>query len=264
MSIFFKKHHRQALLRQPFPDQWEAIIRADVVYDRLLDDAQSRHLRDLTRIIIDEKHWEGCGGLEVDDRIKVVIAAQAAVLLLGWEMDVYKNVRTFLIYPAAYHQGQEQVGHDGMVHAGTVNLGEAWYNGPVVFSWKDALESAHQPGRANNVVFHEMAHTIDMLSGQTNGTPPLRARDHYQAWNDVMSRHFDDIRSRYDSGGRDVIRDYGVVNVAEFFAVCSETFFDAPIAFKQHRPELYAQFEQFYGQDPAERFETFGGGSARA
>ena len=80
MSIFFKKHHRQALLRQPFPDQWEAIIRADVVYDRLLDDAQSRHLRDLTRIIIDEKHWEGCGGLEVDDRIKVVIAAQAAVL----------------------------------------------------------------------------------------------------------------------------------------------------------------------------------------
>ena len=54
------------------------------------------------------------------------------------------------------------------------------------------------------------------------------------------------------------------MNVAEFFAVCSETFFDAPIAFKQHRPELYAQFEQFYGQDPAERFETFGGGSARA
>jgi len=263
MSIFFKKHHRQALLEQPFPDQWEAIIQADVSYDRLLNDAQRQHLRDLVRIIIDEKHWEGCGGLEMDDRIKVVIAAQAAVLLLGWEMDVFRNVRTFLIYPGAYHQSQEQVGHDGMVNAGTVNLGEAWYNGPVVFSWKDALESAHHPGRANNVVFHEMAHTIDMLSGQTNGTPPLRQREHYQEWNEVMSRHFNDIRGVYESGRRDVIRDYGVVNVAEFFAVCTETFFDAPVPFKEHRPELYEQFRQFYGQDPASRFEAHGNGPVR-
>ena len=141
---------------------------------------------------------------------------------------------------------------------GTVNLGEAWYNGPVVFSWKDALDSAHQPGRANNVVFHEMAHTIDMLTGQTNGTPPLRERDHYQQWNDVMTRHFQDIRRAYETGHRDVIRDYGVVNVAEFFAVCTETFFDAPVQFKKHRPELYAEFERFYGQDPAARFEAAG------
>ena len=95
-----------------------------------------------------------------------------------------------------------------------------------------------------------------MLSGQTNGTPSLRERDHYQIWNDVMSRQFADIRRVYESGNRDVIRDYGVVNVAEFFAVCTETFFDAPVPFRKHRPELYAQFQQFYGQDPAARFEA--------
>ena len=255
MSIFFKKHHRQALLQQPFPEEWESIIQADVAYDKLLEDSERSHLRDLIRIIIDEKHWEGCGGLEMDDRVKVVIAAQAAVLLLSWEMDIFRNVHTCLIYPAAYHQTQENVGRDGMVNSGTVNLGEAWYNGPVVFSWKDALESAHQPGRANNVVFHEMAHTIDMLTGQTNGTPPLRERDHYKAWNDVMTSNFQSIRKAYESGHRDVIRDYGVVNVAEFFAVCTETFFDAPVPFKQHRPELYAEFSRFYGQDPAKRFK---------
>ena len=255
MSIFFKKHHRQALLEQPFPAEWEAIIKDDVPYDRLLSEAERQHLRNLLRIIIDEKHWEGCGGLEVDDRVKVVIAAQASVLLLGWEMDIFRNVRTFLIYPGAYHQNQETVGRDGMVNSGTVNLGEAWYNGPVVFSWKDALDSAHHPGRANNVVFHEMAHTIDMLSGQTNGTPPLRARDDYKEWHEVMTREFADIRRVYETGHRDVIRDYGVVNVAEFFAVCTETFFDAPVPFKKHRPELYSHLKRFYGQDPAVRFE---------
>ncbi|MBG81234.1 MAG: hypothetical protein CMJ39_11085 [Phycisphaerae bacterium] len=258
MSIFFKKHHRHVLLEKPFPEEWDAIIAADLPYERMLEDAERKHLRDLARIIIDEKHWEGCGGLEIDDRVKVVIAVQAAVLLLNWEMDIFHNVRTFLIYPGAYHQSQERQGGDGLVNSGTVNLGEAWYNGPVIFSWKDALESAHNPGRANNVVFHEMAHTIDMLTGQTNGTPPLRDRNHYPLWHEVMTRNFQEIRKVYESGQRDVIRDYGVVNVAEFFAVCTETFFDAPVPFKKHRPELYAEFERFYGQDPAARFAKQG------
>jgi Mlc titration factor MtfA (ptsG expression regulator) len=254
MSVFFKKHHRHTLLEKPFPEAWDAIIAADVPYERMLNEAERKHLRDLTSIIIDEKNWEGCGGLEIDDRVKVVIATQAAVLLLNLEMDIFRNVRSFLIYPSAYHQTQENVGRDGMVNSGTVNLGEAWYNGPVIFSWKDALESAHQPGRANNVVFHEMAHTIDMLTGQTNGTPPLRERDHYATWHEVMSSQFREVQRVYESGRRDVIRDYGVVNVAEFFAVCTETFFDNPVPFKKHRPELYAQLQLFYGQDPASRF----------
>ena len=100
-----------------------------------------------------------------------------------------------------------------------------------------------------------MAHTIDMLTGQTNGTPPLRSRADYPAWHEVMTSQFADIRSRYETGHRDVIRDYGVVNVAEFFAVCTETFFDAPVPFKRQRPDLYSQLKTFYGQDPAVRFE---------
>ena len=258
MSVFFRKHHRQSLLARPFPEEWEDILHADLVYDRLLDDAERAHLRDLTRIIIDEKHWEGCGGQEISDRVKVVIAAQAAVLLLQWEMDIFRNVRTFLIYPGAYQQTQEQVDDDGLVHAGTANLGEAWYNGPVVFSWSDALEAAHHPGEADNVVFHEMAHTIDMLTGQTNGTPPLRSKGDYPVWHEVMTDQFEEIRARYEAGHRDVIRDYGVVNVAEFFAVCTETFFDGPIEFSARRPKLYEQFRRFYGQDPAARFRRAG------
>jgi hypothetical protein len=89
-----------------------------------------------------------------------------------------------------------------------------------------------------------------MLTGMTNGTPPLRDRSHYGEWNSVMTREFEEIRTIYERGSRDVIRDYGVTNVAEFFAVTTEVFIDAPSALKRCRPDLYDQFQRFYGLDP--------------
>ena len=40
---------------------------------------------------------------------------------------------------------------------------------------------------------------------------------------------------------------------AEFFAVASETFFEAPQELRRRYPDLYEQFVQFYRQDPARR-----------
>lgn len=251
-----RRHHRRSILERPFPDDWEAIILKDVAYDRLLDDEERRHLRSLVAILLDEKHWEGCGGLDLTDRHRVVTAAQAAIPLLACEpADCYHNVRSVLIYPGAYVQQQERVGSDGLVHTGSANLGEAWYNGPVVLSWADTLEASHTPGRGQNVVFHEFAHAVDMMTGMTNGTPPLRHRDHLQPWHTTMTTAFTQLQATYARGGRDVIRPYALTNVAEFFAVTTECFFDAPGPLKAAHGEVYDAFARFWGQDPAARFE---------
>lgn len=252
MSIL-TKHHRRKLLAEPFPAEWEAILEQDLGVWPLMNDDDRSRLRDVIRIIVDEKYWEGCAGLEMTDRIRVLVAAMAGMLLLDRDHGYYHNVRSVLVYPEAYVQQQETMGSDGVMHAGSANLGEAWFNGPVVLSWKDALESARNPGRGLNVVYHEFAHTLDMLTGMTNGTPPMRERDHYAAWHEVMTREFGEIRSIYERGGRDVVRPYGVTNVAEFFAVTTEVFFDAPSALVKARPDLYEQFSIFYGQDPVTR-----------
>ncbi len=249
MSLL-SNHHRKKLLAEPFPTAWESVLEADFGLWARLDSGERSRLRDCIRIIIDEKYWEGCNGVEIDDRIRVLIAAMAGVLLLDHDHGYYRNVRSILVYPEAYVQGSEHVDEDGLVHEGTANLGEAWFNGPVIVSWRDAFESARHPGRGCNVVYHEFAHTLDMLTGMTNGTPPLRDRSHYGEWNSVMTREFEEIRAIYERGSRDVIREYGVTNVAEFFAVSTEVFIDAPSALKRCRPDLYDQFRRFYGLDP--------------
>jgi len=253
MSLL-RQHHRRKLLESPFPDTWQDVLNADVPYTQLLDDDEQTRLREIIMIFIDEKYWEGCGGFTVDDRMQVVIAAQAAIMLLHLDStDYFHNVRTLLLYPAAYVQTQERVGSDGLVHSGSTNLGEAWYNGPVVLSWKDSLQSAHSPGRGLNVVFHELAHAADMMTGSTNGTPMLKGRDDSASWNATMSQTFAAVRQEYARGGRDVIRPYGVTNVAEFFAVTTECFFDAPIPFQKAHPKVYEHYAGFWGQDPAGR-----------
>jgi len=253
MSIL-RKHHRKKLLEQPFPEHWEDVLRSTVPYLMLLSDEENQQLSDTVQILVDEKYWEGCNGLEVDDTMRVVVAAHAAIMLLHLDTtDYLHNVRTFLLYPTAYVQTQERVGSDGLVHSGSANLGEAWYNGPVVLSWRDTLEASRHPGRGLNVVFHELAHAVDMMTGTTNGTPMLRDRAHYADWHRDMSETFASLRQTYSGGGKDVIRPYGLTNVAEFFAVTTECFFDAPQPLKAAHPEVYDHFARFWGQDPAAR-----------
>ena len=54
------------------------------------------------QVFLDEKRFEGCGGLEITDEIRVTIAAQACVLLLHRETDFYPKLQSILVYPHAY------------------------------------------------------------------------------------------------------------------------------------------------------------------
>ena len=89
MFSFFKQRRRQRLRTQPFPPAWLAIIERNVpIYDRL-PQADQRELQGHIQVFLAEKYFEGCGGLELTDEIKVTIAAQACLLLLHRETDYY-------------------------------------------------------------------------------------------------------------------------------------------------------------------------------
>jgi Mlc titration factor MtfA (ptsG expression regulator) len=121
-----KRRRRARVLAAPFPDDWLVYLQKNVALYSLLTEPERQKLRDDLRIIIAETTFEGCGGLEMTDEIKVTIAAQAALLLLGFRHDYFARVHTVLVYPAGSRDPEGRAGPDGVVDLDVATLGEAW------------------------------------------------------------------------------------------------------------------------------------------
>jgi Mlc titration factor MtfA (ptsG expression regulator) len=202
-------------------------------------------------VFLAEKTFEGCGGLELTREIKLTIAAQACLLLLHRETDLYPHVDAILVYPSAYVVRARK--HDGVVvvEEDEARLGESWQQGLVVLSWDHVLSGAAAPNDGQNVVLHEFAHQLDSESGAMNGTPELGTRARYSAWARVLGGEFAELSERLHRGRPSDIDPYGATNPAEFFAVLTEMFFEKPEALQRRHPVLYDELSAFYRQDPA-------------
>jgi MtfA peptidase len=250
-----RKERWAKIQAQPFPPEWSWIMARNVpIYDRLseLDKAE---LRGLIQVFLAEKVFEGCGGLEITDEIKVTIAAQACLLLLRRDTDVYPKLITILVYPSAYISNMPRHSPQGIVTEGPQGrLGEAWTAGVVVLSWDDVKQGASDVRDGHNVVFHEFAHQLDTEDGSADGSPVLPRRNLYSAWARVLGEEYEELRKAAETGKKSVLDTYGATEPAEFFAVATEAFFEKPIQLKKKHPELYEELKIYYGQDPEADF----------
>ncbi len=254
MLSFLTKRRRVKLLAEPFPKPWRSFLQAELGPWPTLEPEERRRLEEIVVILLAEKRWQGCGGLELSDRIRVGIAGQAAMLLLAIEHDYYRNVRDILVYPHAYRGGSQARLDGGVVtDEPTARQGEAWLRGPVVLAWDAALQGARRPHDGRNVVYHEFAHKLDMLDGTADGVPPLEDRAAYQAWYQAMMRHYERLQRDLERGRKGLLRPYGASAPEEFFAVAVETFFEQGARLRREAPDLYGVLRDYFQQDPAER-----------
>jgi Mlc titration factor MtfA (ptsG expression regulator) len=248
---------REKLMAVPFPPAWEEIIQNNVAHYCLLEDAERAHLRSLIQVFIAEKTWEGCGGLQLTDEIRVTISAQACLLLLGLPHNYYKNVESIIIYPSTVVPPRHKPGFLETVlepiELDHPIIGEAFQQGPLIIVWDAALHGGRHPESGHNVVFHEFAHKLDMLDGDADGTPPLRDRSEYRDWVKTFSREYLRLRQEMEHGRKSFLDAYAAVSEAEFFAVATEQFFDQPRLMIKHSPDLYRVLQEYYLQDPAKR-----------
>jgi Mlc titration factor MtfA (ptsG expression regulator) len=257
LFTWLRNWRRRRLVARPFPPVWLDYLRKNVAHYRYLTDAEQARLRDDLRIFISEKYWEGCGGLTMTDEIKVTVAAQVCLLVLGLKHNYFQRVQSILVYPRAYRDTRDEPGADGLIHADTPGrLGEAHYRGPVILSWADVLQEGRHPEGGQNVVYHEFAHQLDMLDGLIDGTPPLETPEQYQRWRTVMTAEYQKLIEDSQHGRATLLDQYGTKNEAEFFAVATECFFDKPVQLVRRHPGLYDVLRQYYHQDPASRREA--------
>jgi len=251
---WFKNRRRAKLLAEPFPDDWLDVLRRNVRQYACLTDEQQTRLRDLLRVFVAEREWVGCGEQEIDDEVRVTIAAQACLLLLGIEDDwCFDNLRSVLVYPDVMSLPPEMQQHDLIVEEDGVPIsGQAWYGGPVILSWYHALSGGRHPHDGHNVVLHEFAHQLDALDGSMGGTPPLTTRHLREVWHDTFEQEYQRVCRKVDHGRPMVLDEYAAASRAELFAVATEHFFEQPRALGRQFPELFALFTEFYRLDPSQ------------
>lgn len=254
MFNWFTKRRRKKLNEAPFPTSWEDIIRRNVAHYRMLEDDERSHLQALIQVFIAEKHWEGAGGLELTDEIRVTISAHACLLLLGLLHNYYRNVESIIVYPSTVIPPRRKPGFFENtitpVELESPIIGQAFLRGPVIIIWDAALRGGRHPEFGHNVIYHEFAHKMDMLDGAADGTPPLRDRAEYRDWVQVCSREYLRLKNDTMKGRKTFLDAYGATNEAEFFAVATEQFFDQPRIMIEHAPELYRVLKEYYRQDP--------------
>ncbi len=255
---------RRRLRKTPLSAEAWGVLERNLPYLKSLTSEDRGELAGLVQIFLDEKRFEGCGGLEITPEIRLVVAAQACMLLLRRETDVYPGLHSIIIYPSAYVA--KNISADGfVVSEGTqLRAGQTWTQGSLVLSWDDVLRGAADVHDGHNVVFHEFAHQLDQQSGAADGTPPLPDRSRYVAWARELGKEYRELLRRIEAHRPTSIDPYGGTNPAEFFAVVTETFFERPCQLEKQHPGLYEQLRLFYRRDPAaiERGEAerLGGG----
>ncbi|HEY2901068.1 MAG TPA: M90 family metallopeptidase [Polyangia bacterium] len=253
MFGWWKRRRRDAIRRQPFPSEWRGFIEKNVPFVASLPAGDRDELGGHILVFLAEKHFEGCGGLELTDEVRVTIAAQACILLLHRETDDYPNLVSILVYPTTYVVRGGQRTADGLIAEGPeARLGESWARDVVVLAWDSVLSGAADIHDGHNVVLHEFAHQLDQESRADSGVPILPRRSMYVAWARVLGHDFDQLVRDVAHHHRTLIDRYGATNPAEFFAVVTETFFEKPRPLRAKHPELYRLLQEFYRQDPAE------------
>jgi MtfA peptidase len=258
-----RERRRDEIRREPFPDDWWEHLTAHVAHYACLDEAEARRLRDDLRFFMAEKRWEGGARSEVTDEMRVVIAAQACLLLLGWDDarrrgELFPNVETIIVYPSGYRARRtRRAGAVEMVETEHL-LGEAWEGDwPLVLAWDGVRRGGEDNRDGHNLVQHEFAHKLDMIHGGADGVPRLSGAAEYEQWARVMSDAYRRLRFAVWEGRDSVLDEYGAESEPEFFAVATEAFFEKPLQMEEREPDLYAALKGYYEQDTAARVRAW-------
>ncbi len=243
---------RARIRRRPFPEAWREILRRRVPYFRLLPADLQLRLKKHIQIFLAEKPFIGCAGLEMTEEMRVVIAAQACLLLLNRRrLDYFPNLRQILVYPGAFIVDRVQTDGAGVLQEQRhVLSGESWSQGQVVLSWDDVVEGAAIVDDGRNVVIHEFAHQLDQQNGHANGAPFFVGRAKRVRWARVLGEEFARLQDAAREGLPSPLSYYGATNPTEFFAVSSEVFFEQPGRMASAHSDLYRELSWFYCVDP--------------
>lgn len=252
---WLRNRRRRQLLAEPFPIRWSAIVDRNVGHAALLSPSERQRLNDLTRILLAEKRWHGRGGLFISEEMRVTIAAQAALPLLGADRGYYKRVRDVFVFPTEFRTPVAEDDWEDDELSEIPLAGQAWERGQVILAWDQVLAEGRNPQAGFNVVMHEFAHQLDFMDRLALGVPDLGNPALESRWNYVMAVTFEDHRRAVRARSPNtVFTPHAADSEAEFFADATEAFFCRSVQLQHAHPEVYDLLKAYYRSDPVAWF----------
>ena len=253
LALWIPRFRLQNAIAAPFPQEWVGILEQNIQVYRDLPMPLRLQLRNLIKQFLHQKHFSGAAGLEINDEIRVTIAAQACMLQLNRRGDLYPKLRYILVYPSAFVVSRPEADDSGLVsHRSRGLLGESWQSGKVILAWDNVLHGARNFVDGRNVVLHEFAHQLDSESGHADGAPLLAGKSSYRSWAGALSQEFEELQNDSRYSRRSLMDQYGATNPAEFFAVATETFFEKPRQMAKNHADLFKVLKDYYRIDPGD------------
>lgn len=261
---WWRRLSRAEVVAAPFPDGFRQHILSRVPCAELLSEQELVKLETLVRIFNSEKSFEGAGGLELSEEMRVAIAARACLLVL-WRVELdgplYPGLEVIIVYPSTYRARVQRREGYVTVEGEEARLGESWTHGSVVLAWDAVQAGVANPHDGHDVVLHEFAHQLDDQDGAMDGTPELDGYARYAAWSQIAGDEYAALVDAVEHRRKTSIDAYAATNAPEFFAVVVEQFFEKPRALAQRHAELYAELAAFFRFDPAARLEQRAAGT---
>lgn len=235
---------------QKLPENYLKILNENFHPYKFLSDEEKERFHLKILYFLKYKNLSVLQDFLITPEMKVMIAAQACLLILNIEGDIYPSlVNIFLsIDPFIEKENFFNVYNSLPYHV--PRAGESRTHGPVVLAWSSVAEGMNNWFDGQNVVFHEFAHQLDALGGVMDGTPKLQKRVSLHKWKIFMTREFLELRKNIQNHHKSDIDTYGATNSAEFFAVTVEEFFEKSIYFKKNHPDIFKLYLDFFQIDP--------------
>jgi len=239
---------RQRANPTAIPEEWKRILSGNVAAVRGWDAARIEKLGRLAGGLLEQKNFEGAQGLEITNEMRVTIAANACLLLMGWDEIHFPRLKTIIVYPGTYRaQGQRRTPEGTVLDLEEFRRGESWTHGTLVLSWGDVLYDSRAPEKGHNVVLHEFAHQLDAEDGDTEGIPYVGGGERRRLWRSIMGQAH---RKALRAGSSGLYGGRVIDTPAEFLAVSIELFFLWPDRMAARFPEWFEALASYFQQRP--------------
>ena len=244
--IFIKKPLKNKhIWAQPFPESWRNILNEHVKFYSNLEKDQKAGFEKRIQLFLGTKKIEPID-TEIDDSIKIMIAASAIIPMFAFPEYNYPNLREILIYPNSFDEKFQTQRYEGHKENIIGMVGNRFMNGTMIISKPDLINAYDGTTHKNNVGIHEFIHLIDNVDGAIDGIPEILMKHAYVApWLQIIKEEMSRIQH-----GRSDISPYALTSNAEFLAVVSEYFFDNSENFKRKHRDLYNYLTTIFHQNP--------------